>query len=79
VKREDSLDPPLERFLLRNGSQTTERGLRSRFLIWVDAEPVLHPDQDQVKPVVSLDPAVLSFLARISHRETKSYIRQHKE
>jgi hypothetical protein len=28
MKQEDSLDHPLERFLLRNGSQTTERGLR---------------------------------------------------
>jgi hypothetical protein len=28
VKWEDSLDPPLEWFLLRNGSQTTKRGLQ---------------------------------------------------
>jgi hypothetical protein len=33
VKQEDSLDPPLERFLLRNGSQTTERGLSEKLIV----------------------------------------------
>jgi hypothetical protein len=62
VKQEDSLDPPLERFLLRNGSQTTERGLSDTLSMGEDLKDereichVEYKDHLQLKMLIIIFP-----------------------